>query len=713
MSYKNTVKDYSQMIGFLTRDKTTDVPGSMAHGLRTGLYDGGRAGFSEAGLAHPNRKTLTGKEKKLIDAYEERTGLKYADQSGAQQWKIRNNPNTGRNQAIDVGEFSEEVKARIKKYQKEYDEGNATRKADIRSGKFTGSQLGFKKIDDPERLKAIKDYVKKFKKENGVLPTKNEIREHFVKTTGSNPGKSVTLLVERGELKDLPTGYGMKSSSIVDDDVKKLLKNKNIIDILDSGKFPTISQIKNILKVDPTVAEVRAIDLGQTLTGNRDIRFYKAPTKYKKLSQNYLDKNVGDMFKATGSKSRAYYEKGLTKLLNLPKNINRIREDIVGKITNIVPELKGLINVDEIGSLTASMRRGSGPYAIFGQVLGSDFNQHVKGLGIDKTKSNLEKRLTTDVLKNDPQRLIEQKNYNEKVKKFEADANQNNPAKKVKGLKLSFEPPSKTIKNKKIYNQYKDLFDAHYEKTGYSFEVPADRDSIVDISKKLDNPGFQNTIKSRFKKLISRGGKVGALAGMGTLAASGFALADDALAADGTEAKSILPEAAAGTAAAGTIGTKTGRKILGKAFRTLGTRAAAVPLAGYTVYDNLKKGENVVDATLDPLVGLELMLPNMFKENVSKITSNPTIQKLLKVGKFGRSFTPIGAGITAAGLGIDAYKYGKERKQLLDSLTDEQKTELFRQEQSDVVKQQLRGDQNAFDEFSAARGGIASLNVKK
>ena len=49
MSYKNTVKDYSQMIGFLTRDKTTDVPGSMAHGLRTGFYDGGRAGFDNGG----------------------------------------------------------------------------------------------------------------------------------------------------------------------------------------------------------------------------------------------------------------------------------------------------------------------------------------------------------------------------------------------------------------------------------------------------------------------------------------------------------------------------------------------------------------------------------------------------------------------------------------------------------------------------------------
>jgi len=674
MAYKNTVKDYSQMIGFLTRDKTTDVPGSMAHGLRTGLYDGGRAGFNKAGLAHPNRKTLTAKEKKLIDVYEERTGLKYADQSGAQQWKIRNNPNTGKNQAIDAGEFSEEVKARIKKYQKEYDEGSVARKADIRSGKFTGAQLGFKKVDDPERLKAITDYVKKFKKENGVLPTKNEIREHFVKTTGSNPGKSVTLLVERGELKNLPTGYGMKSSSIVDDDVKKLLKNKNIIDTLDSGKFPTISQIKNILKVDPTVAEVRAIDLGQTLTGNRDIRFYKAPTKYKKLSENYLDKNVGDMFKATGSKSRAYYEKGLTKLLNLPKNINRIREDIVGKITNIVPELKGIINVDEIGSLTASMRRGSGPYAIFGQVLGSDFNQHVKGLGIDKTKSNLEKRLTTDVLKDDPQRLIEQKNYNQKVKKFEADANKNNPTKKVKGLKLSFEPPSKTIKNKKIYNQYKDLFDAHYKKTGYSFEIPADRDSIVDISKKLDNPGFQNTIKNRFKKLIGKGGKIGALAGMGTLAASGFALADDALAADGTEGRSILPEAAAGTAAAGTIGTKTGRKILGK-----GLNLALGPTG--MVGLNVALGTDPKESLDRVGLGLEAAFAPSLVKGVTDVSSkikNPLLRKGIETLagvripgvmnpanalKIARVASPLGI----ATLGGEAlYNYGKFAKNEID-----------------------------------------------
>ena len=51
--------------------------------------------------------------------------------------------------------------------------------------------------------------------------------------------------------------------------------------------------------------------------------------------------------------------------------------------------------------------------------------------------------------KDDPQRLIELEKYNKKVDGFEQMANENNPAKKVKGMKLSFEPPSKAIKNKK------------------------------------------------------------------------------------------------------------------------------------------------------------------------------------------------------------------------------------------------------------------------
>jgi hypothetical protein len=62
MAYKNTVKDYSQMIGYLTRDKTTDVPGSMAHGLRTGLYDGGRARFEKGNTSKIKLKLLISKK---------------------------------------------------------------------------------------------------------------------------------------------------------------------------------------------------------------------------------------------------------------------------------------------------------------------------------------------------------------------------------------------------------------------------------------------------------------------------------------------------------------------------------------------------------------------------------------------------------------------------------------------------------------------------
>jgi hypothetical protein len=58
--------------------------------------------------------------------------------------------------------------------------------------------------------------------------------------------------------------------------------------------------------------------------------------------------------------------------------------------------------------------------------------------------------------------------------------------------------------------------------------------------------------------------------------------------------------------------------------------------------------------------------------------------------------TPIGAGITAAGLGIDAAKFTKKRIEELRSMTPEQREELRRQ-----------GEAQAFDPFMAAGGGIA------
>ena len=261
----------------------------------------------------------------------------------------------------------------------------------------------------------------------------------------------------------------------------------------------------------------------------------------------------------------------LKNLMGLEETLPVIRKNILDKITNIIPQLQGLINVDEIGSLTASMRRGSGPYAIFGQVLGSDFNEVAKGNTIDGIKSLAQRKINSLPI-NSSERLEEIKKYNAKVDAFEAEANKNNPIKKVKGQKISLKPPSETIKNKKVYNQYKDLFDDHYKKYGYSFEVAANTDSIPDIAKKLDNKAFQNTVKNRFKKLIGKGGKFGALVGLGTLAGTGFALADqpdtaaklvDEVALIEEPQSSLGSKVLKGTAATGAAASvKPGRDIL-------------------------------------------------------------------------------------------------------------------------------------------------------
>jgi hypothetical protein len=142
------------------------------------------------------------------------------------------------------------------------------------------------------------------------------------------------------------------------------------------------------------------------------------------------------------------------------------------------------------------------------------------------------------------------------------------------------------------------------------------------------------------------------------------------------------------------------RTALGKAFRGAGTRLGVLPFAGMQVKSNIDQGENIADAVVDPLVGLELFLPGVFKENLSKITTNPTAQRILNLavplGRAARLTTPVGLGITAAGAGIDLAKFTRDRINKLRAMSPEERAELRRQ-----------GDEFAFSEFSAAGGGIA------
>jgi len=554
--------------------------------------------------------------------------------------------------------------------------------------------------DDPARLKRIDDYVKEFEKDYGRKPTARNIR------TALKEQRRVIPFYE-AVYGELPKGAGQKTTK-VQKDVVKILKDPKVIQKLNAGKFPTITDVTRITKLDPVLAETRLVDVAERLRDN---------PKYKTIADAYLDKpgvsSRDEIFGAKkGKRARVILENRFAKLMDLDKKLPTLRTDILRKIQNIIPELKGMLSVDEIAGITSSMRRGSGPYAIFGQILGSDFNTNIKGRGIDRFKGVIEKELVS-LDKDDPKRIELQKKYNASVNEFENKANVDNPAKKVKGLKLSFEPPSKTVKNKKVYKQYKDLFDAHYEKYGYSFEVPADRDSIVDISEKLDNPNFQNTIKNRFKKLIGRGGKVGALVGLGTLAGTGFALADDEASklistpeepikyndeigafvnpqTDDKVSQATLLDWAANNpmptaaVASAPLLSKTVRKGVGKLLSgllsTLGSSTAGLGFAGLTVKENLDEGKNIVDATVDPLVGAELLFPEAAKRFGGKGLQN-ALGRALSLGRVGAMMTPVGIGITGLGIGKELYNVAQEEQDRINAMTPEEKLEYFAEQQ--------------------------------
>ena len=290
------------------------------------------------------KKILTPRDKRRIKKWEKRTGLKYADQNAWRQHEIRDIPNAGIRKAdrkkLKALEETPKVKARIEEYERtslrKYKDQQHGQQKLIRKGKLKGQMP----IDHPTRLKAIEDYIEKFKKEEGELPTKADVNKHLKKIEEHNAGV-VTYFLKKKKMK-LPLGHGAGVAK----DVKTLLKNKEILETLDDGKFPTDAQIKKVLKVDPTIAESRGIDLANSLSNNKRIGFLKVSTQYKKLADAHIENKGGGMFKRAGKTSRRYYEKAFSKLMDLPKNVTKLRGDILTKIFSFIPELKGKIAVD-------------------------------------------------------------------------------------------------------------------------------------------------------------------------------------------------------------------------------------------------------------------------------------------------------------------------------------------------------------------------------
>ena len=210
MAYKNTVKDYSQMIGYLTRDKTTDVPGSMAHGLRTGLYDGGRVPFGEGSITKIRQLSKAVKEDpKLVDLFNKdklyhiRTtvGGSTDDRKIYRGTKkelkdiMKQKKSTGKPVVL-----TEKMKANIKEYEdrtgKKYEDLNRNKQMQVRKGKQAGvgtlpskeemkDKISIKQKGKTGSVSAIEDVIFPNDKMKEKFLTELELKYTYV------PGKSM------------------------------------------------------------------------------------------------------------------------------------------------------------------------------------------------------------------------------------------------------------------------------------------------------------------------------------------------------------------------------------------------------------------------------------------------------------------------------------------------------------------------------------------
>ena len=160
----------------------------------------------------------------------------------------------------------------------------------------------------------------------------------------------------------------------------------------------------------------------------------------------------------------------------------------------------GDYNIDEVGGATSSVRRGTTPYGIFGQIIDKDINKKDK-MSFDGNKSIKEKALQ-DAIKTKNPKLIDEtlRDFNKLVSDYEQKINKDIPKgdPKVRLFKASLDSPKKTIKNFDDFNpEYKKAFLNNYKNKRYSFNVPKDIKTIPQIAQDVQNPKIMQKIGQR------------------------------------------------------------------------------------------------------------------------------------------------------------------------------------------------------------------------
>jgi len=756
-----TPKEYKQMMDYLTRSGIRDqvkfasdiarpdpkpeikeIEAINAFMKRNPKVDGGRIGFAD-GIEPKVEKfkelvkkgnSITEAKNKVIDLYK----LKRSKTAGTPVWM-----DIGKKQLIKEGILEDKERGNIK---------------------FIGETEDFSKDKNIKLLskKTIEPGIKEAKYQNKTtgktfVKYKPLLRSNTVTVSGAGFD---TLEQAQQTVKDYNEANPKKTAVTLklEEDLRKLANSKKLAPLLKTGtpdkKY--LKVVQEILDLNVSQAEDKLKQLGEAVRPNSDFdipginkisekkatnisNFYKSKSVSKKVVDTAIGKSVGE------------------------KSLKNLRAEVQGQLP--FPGGPKTFETDEAKAKMGSFRLGSNPYSIFGQVIDGRLNQ-----GDKMRYDSLLSRLEEDVQKALKGELIRD---GKKITPIEAVNKYNAAATEAENLfnsqkmrnfkpvripKISLESPNKTIANKTAYTKYKQFFDKNYKELGYSFKIPKDLKPIPEIAADLKDKNsstYKNMIRNvkeigkkfiknineydeqdllkifndpkfqKFKRLMPR--LVSNDDFSERLYASANNIMSDATYVGGgggggggeeeqtfAEKNPITTGAGLTTAGTAAVLKATGTPIktaLGKAFRGAGTPIAGPIYAGMNIVDKIKSGSSVADAVIDPMTGLELSFPGLFKENLKKITSNPTAQKILSLGRFGRALTPIGAGITAAGLAKDYSEF--VQRELERKAAD---PEAYRAEQQEQMGMSAADGGRAGFKVGSLRKGIQALideSVKK
>ena len=270
----------------------------------------------------------------------------------------------------------------------------------------------------------------------------------------------------------------------VDKELLKLSKDSRIIDIFKNpNRTPAqvkkdISVVKKLLGKS-TNATARLTQLAAAFSGD-DAR-PGIPVKFKA--------NAEKLFKDLPhtKAQRELYELKIGKSVG-EKSIKTIKSKI-RKNPNYI--FTGDYNIDEPAGVTSSIRRGTTPYGIFGQVINREINQKAKS-SFDGNKSIKEEALQKAIKTKNPIKVNKAlRDFNKLVSDYEKQININTPKglPKIRLFRATLDSPVNSISNFDTFNpEYKKAFLDNFDTRGYSFKVPRDIKTIPEIAELTQDP---------------------------------------------------------------------------------------------------------------------------------------------------------------------------------------------------------------------------------